>query len=286
MRTAGPATWILISSLLFATMSALVKSAAADISVPAMVLFRNLPSALGLLGFAVIRGLPISLAHWRLHAIRSALGVTGMGLSFYAIGQLPLATATTLEYTAPLFIMLGLFLFGGKRVSLPELVIMATGFAGVLLLLRPTLQADQSLPFLAGLATGGTAAAAYRMVWRLGRAGEPGWRIVLFYSVVAVVLALLALPLAPASNYTAKSVWTLIGIGLVGMGAQLTMTHAFRIGSTTLLATLQYTTVIFSASLGVFFWGDRPTLAGTVGLVLILLSGVYAVRDLSRQQAG
>ena len=267
-------------------MSALVKSASADISVPAIVLFRNLPSAVGLLVFALARGLPLSVAQWRLHAVRSALGVSGMALSFYAIGQLPLATATTLEYTAPLFIMLALFVFGGRRVSIAEVIIMVTGFAGVLLLLRPTLQADQSLPFLAGLATGATAAGAYRMVWRLGRAGEPGWRIVLFYSVVAVVLALLALPLAPASNYSVKSVWTLIGIGIVGLCAQLSMTHAFRIGSTTLLATLQYTTVIFSACLGLFFWGDRPTLAGSLGLALILLSGVFAVRDLNRGQVG
>jgi len=283
LNKVAPATWVLISSLLFATMSALIKTAAADISLVEIVFFRNLPSAIALCAFAHIRGLHIRNSHWRLHAWRSLVGIGGMVLSFFAIAHLPLATATTLEYTAPLFLMLSVFMLGHRKASSTEAAVVAIGFVGVLLLLQPTLKEDQFVPFLAGLTTGACAAVAYRTVWHLGRAGEPGWRIVLFYSSAATLVALCAIPFAGPSNYTLRSVLALAGIGVVGMGAQLAMTQAFRTGSTSLLATLQYSTVLFSAGYGILFWGDQLSLIGIAGLTLIMLSGMFAARTMSRR---
>lgn len=277
----SPAAWMLLSTALFATMSALVKMASADISIAALLVFRNLPSAIALLLFAKVCRLPIATPQGRLHAMRCLVGLSGMILGFYAIKHLPLATATTLEYTAPLFLVLAHVLLRRRLPRAMEFAAIAVGFAGVVLLLQPTLNADQTVPFLVGLASGGCAAMAYRCVFRLGQAGEPGWRIVLVYSIVGSLCGMLALPFAPSSNFTPVSMAALAGVGVLGLGGQLTMTQAFRTGATSMLATLQYTTVIFSVCYGVIFWGDKPTPMAISGLVLIVGSGMAAARSIA-----
>ena len=173
---------VLLSSLLFATMSLLVKLAAQDFSIVEIIFFRTMPGVLLLIIYARIRRLPVSTprqAHSR-RASRSRHGQHVSGL--YAVSRLSLATATSLDYTAPIFMMLYVIPTARHRPSLSSVVALLGGFGGVLLLLRPTLQAGESVPFFAGLAGGALAAVAYMQVWRLGQAGEPEWRSVLVYS--------------------------------------------------------------------------------------------------------
>lgn len=284
MRGVAPAAWILVSSLLFATMSALVKIAAEDVSLSEIIFFRNLPSVLVLFAYSRLRGYSVRTTCPGLHIRRSLIGITGMTLGFYAISRLPLATATTLDYTAPLFLLLAYVVVSPRLVRIGDGLTVMIGFIGVVLLLGPTVHANQLVPFLAGLGGGACAAMAYRMVWRLGRVREPGWRIVFYYALAATLASLASMPFAPVSTYNLQSVSALVGVGVVGLFAQLSMTHAFQLGSTSLLATLQYSTVIFAAVYGLAFWGDRLSLAGLAGLVLIVFSGVLAVRNLSNQQ--
>jgi len=181
--------------------------------------------------------------------------------------------------------VLWMMLFARRDLSVVGVAAMVIGFIGVLLLLQPTAQEGQSIPFLAGLATGMCAATAYRTLWRLGQAGEPGWRIVFYFAASAAFAALLAIPFAGPSNYTPQSMCALAGVGVIGMFSQLAMTQAFRVGSTTHLATLQYSTVLFSAAYGALFWGDRLSLAGSAGLVLIVMSGGAAMAKLNQQRS-
>lgn len=272
---------MLLSTLLFATMSALVKLAAQDVSIAEIVLFRSLPSMIALYAFAHLNGLRLRTPHWRLYAVRCLVGVAGMGCGYYAIRHLPLATAATLEYTAPLFLVAAHAVLRRRLAGSVELVAVAVGFAGVLMLLRPSLGEGQLPAFLAGLVGGGTAAIAYRSLRALGEAGEPGWRIVFIYAVTGVLVGLAALPFAGPSTYTPQSVVALASIGATGLAGQLAMTHAFRCGPTSLLATLQYATIAFSACYGALFWGEFPSLLGAAGLGLIVVSGIVAARGMA-----
>jgi S-adenosylmethionine uptake transporter len=185
----GPAFWILLASLLFATMSALVKVAATGVSLPEIVFFRTLPAAVGLYAFARARGLIITSRNWRLHALRTLAGVSSMFVGFYAVSKLPLATASTLEYTTPLFMLAYMVVLARSHLTAQKAFAMIGGFAGVLILLRPTLQAGQTPAFFAGLASGALAGLAYTQIRRLGEAGEPAWRIVLWNSCSGAIFA-------------------------------------------------------------------------------------------------
>jgi drug/metabolite transporter (DMT)-like permease len=270
--------WILFASLMFATMSALVKVAAAGVSLPEIVFFRTLPAAVGLFVLARIRGQSIASRNSKLLALRCCVGIAGTFVSFYAVSALPLATATTLEYTTPLFMLAYIVIVMRSRVTASMAFAMIGGFVGVVVLLRPTVQSGQTLAFAAGLASGILAGLAYTLLRRLGDAGESTSRIVLWYSISANVVAAALIPFSPPSRYEAETVVALVALGIVGLGAQVGLTRAFRSGPTTLLASLQYSTVAFAAIYGVMLFGDTLSFASLFGLSLIVLSGIVALR--------
>jgi S-adenosylmethionine uptake transporter len=278
LHNRAPAFWILVASLLFATMSALVKLAAVGVSLPEIVFFRTLPAAAGLLAFARMRDQSIVTRNWRLHAARSFVGLSSMFAGFYAVSKLPLATATTLEYTTPLFMLVYIVVLARHHFTPQIAFAMIGGFAGVVVLLRPTLETGQSLAFFAALGSAALAAVTYMLIRRLGNAGEPTWRIVLWYSLTGTIVAGAMVPFTPPAHYSAETILALAGLGVVGLGAQFAMTRAFSSGPTTLLASLQYSTVAFAALYGVLVWGDTLSATSGVGLSLIVLSGIVALR--------
>ena len=98
--------WMLVAGLLFAGMGVFVKLGTAHFSSAEMVFYRSLFGVLAVLAVVRVRGLSARTPHWRLHVWRSLAGFGGMMLLFHVIGILPLATATTLNYTSPLFMVL------------------------------------------------------------------------------------------------------------------------------------------------------------------------------------
>ncbi|MGB0129673.1 MAG: hypothetical protein WBP72_18675 [Rhodocyclaceae bacterium] len=68
----------------------------------------------------------------------------------------------------------------------------------------------------------------------------------------------------------------LLGVGVFGGMAQLAMTRAYRCGKTLVSASLAYTTVVFSALLGVFVWDEVPALLSWLGMAVVVVSGVAA----------
>lgn len=278
MHHRAPALWILLASLLFATMSALVKLAGTGVSLPEIVFFRTLPAAVALLALARWRGQSLRTRNWKLLALRCVSGVCGVFVSFYAVTRLPLATATTLEYTTPLFMLAYIVLFARQHLTGPMAFAMIGGFAGVAVLLRPTLEAGHTLAFAAALTSGALAAVTYVLIRRLAEAGEPAWRIVLWYSGWGAIVSAALIPFGPRSEYDATTLIALGAVGIVGLFAQLALTRAFSSGPTTLLASLQYSTVAFAAMYGVMFFGDTLSATRVFGLSLIVLCGIVALR--------
>src|SRR5690606_9634349 len=172
--------WMLLACAMFAVMGACIKVAADfGASLSQIVLFRGLPSVLLLLAWAVFTGRTLRPPSWKLHLWRNLSGITAMWLGFYALSNLPLPTAVSLNYTSPLFIT-GWMLasVSGQRDWLRSLAV-GLGFLGVVGVLRPSIGEEQFLAGLLGLGSGAFSAVAMLQVRQLGRVGEPEWRTVL-----------------------------------------------------------------------------------------------------------
>ncbi|WP_415808350.1 DMT family transporter [Bordetella muralis] len=281
------ALWMLVASAMFALMGSFVKMATEyGASLPQIVLFRGFPSVVLLLIWARAGRQSIVPTSWRLHVWRNVAGVASMWLGFFAISHLPLATATSLNYTAPLFIACWMLGWGGSQRDPVRILAVALGFAGVISILRPSINPDQWMAALFGLCAGATSAVAMMQIRLLGRVGEPEWRTVLFFSLAVCLSSALGLTLEGWGQVGWEGYASLVGIGVAGLFGQLTMTRAFGVGSALLTAALQYTTIIFAALLGMGFWGDQPDGLAWAGMGLIIAAGLLSVWRTMRMPAG
>ena len=260
------------ASFLFALMGVCVKLAAVQYSAGELVFYRSL---VGLVLMAVVmrwKGIAWRTPVPAMHFWRSASGTTALCMWFYAIAGLPLATAMTLNYMSSVWIALfligGAVLLGGQRGPDGRLVAaVLAGFVGVALVLRPTIDRDQLWHGVIGLGSGMWAAVAYLQGTALGRVGEPGSRVVLYFSVSGVVMgAVLAAVTGGAHPHSVRGVLLLLAIGLLATVAQWMMTLAYATGATLGIAALQYLGIAFSFAFGVWLFDDAITGMALAGM--------------------
>jgi S-adenosylmethionine uptake transporter len=270
------------ASLLFATMGVCVKLASAHYGAGEIVLYRSLVGAVFIAGLSHWRGGSLRTTIPAMHFWRSLTGVISLALWFYAIGKLPLATAVTLNYMSSvwmaLFLIGGAVMLGSARVDPRLVATVLAGFAGVALVLQPTLERDQFQCALAGLTSGLTSAMAYLQVTALGRAGEPEYRVVFYFSVGGVLMGSLLTLMSGAHAHTLQGAALLLAIGVLATTAQMMMTRAYAIGRALTNASLQYMGIAFAFVFGVLVFDDPVTGLALAGMVQIVGAGLVATR--------
>jgi drug/metabolite transporter (DMT)-like permease len=276
------------SSLAFAAMGVCVKIASAQYSAGEMVFYRSLVGAVVMALLARARGNSLASPVPSMHFWRSASGVFSLLLWFHALTGLPLATAMTLNYMSAvgmaLFRIGGAALVGSGRVDGRLVAAVLMGFAGVALVLRPTVDQQQLWHGLTGLLSGMLAATAYLQVTALGKAGEPEERIVFYFSIGGLVVGAAWMLLLGANAHTPRGLALLLAIGALATLGQTLMTRAYRIGATLANASLQYLGIVFSFGFGVLLFNDAVTASALAGIALIVGAGLYATLLRSRQQ--
>jgi drug/metabolite transporter (DMT)-like permease len=155
---------------------------------------------------------------------------------------------------------------------------LAVGFAGVVLLLRPTLAHDQLLPGLLGLTSGLLAGVALLNVRQLGRLGEPASRIVFYFNLIATLASGLWMLFSPLHALILCNLPLLLAIGACATLAQLSMTRAYRFGQTLTVSSQSYSTIAFASLFGMLLWHEELPLAGWLGMLLIVASGVLSLK--------
>ena len=267
--------WMLVASFLFACMGVCVKYAAVTHSAVEITFYRSFISLILMYGLVRLRGVSLVTPHWRWQISRGAVGFSALFAYFYAITLLPLATAVTLNYTSAIFLAIYLAL-AGMRMRMGILGALAVGLIGVVLLLKPTLHADQLIGGLVGLGSGVLAGMAYFSVRELGARGEPETRTVFYFSLVSSVCAGIWLLFSELHTVDLNSGLLLLGVASFATVAQLAMTRAYTRGRTMMSAALAYSTVIFSSLFGALFWGEVLDASAWLAIGLIILSGIAA----------
>ncbi len=285
------ALWMLLAAFFFATMAVCVKFASAHFNSAELVFYRGLLGMLFMWLLARSQHVALATRYPGMHAWRSLVGVTSLAAWFYAIGKLPLATAMTLNYMSSVWI--AAFLVGGALLAWnplrsdskpltqgPLVVTVLAGFVGVVMLLRPTLNPDQMFAGLIGLLSGLGAAFAYMQVMALGKLGEPEARTVFYFAVGSAVAGGLGMVVAgtspaPTADHWQHWLW-LIPLGLLASLGQLCMTRAYSHGATLVVASLQYSGIVFGSLYSVLLFDDDIPLIGWAGMALIVASGVGA----------
>lgn len=269
--------WMLAAGLAFALMGVFVKLAADHHTAAELVFWRSLAQVA--VAWAMLRhaGLPVRTTRLGMHVHRGVAGFVSLFTFFYALTELPIATAMTLNYASPVFLAILLAVLARERPGWPLVATVLLGFAGVGLLLRPTVDDARLWPGLVGLASAAVSAVAYWNVRELVRAQEPEARVVFYFGVFALLGSLVWMAPQPWHAPTRESAPWLLGVGAFGAFGQLAMTRAYGHGSTLVTAALSYSGIVFASVIGIAVFGDRLPLVAWLGIALIVAAGIAAV---------
>ncbi len=277
------ALWMVLASFLFASMGVCVKLASSNFNAFELVLYRGLVGMVFMALIVQARGSSLRTRFPGMQAWRSLIGVISLIAWFYAIAYLPLATAVTLNYMSSIWV--AAFLIGGAllysrgpmqpRQGLLMLTVL-TGFGGVVMILRPTLEQNQLFAGLIGLMSGLLAALAYIQVTALGRVGEPEERTVFYFALGSALGGGIGVMFTGLSEWNWEAAVWLLPIGVLASIAQWCMTRAYSQGPTLVAANLQYSGIVFAALYSLLLFGDQIPLLGWLGMVVIVVSGVVA----------
>ena len=275
---------MVLGAFFFAAMGVGIKFASAHFHSLEIVAYRGLFGVLFIVGLTRARGVSLRTRVPMMHLWRSVVGVTALVSWFYAISQLPLPTAMTLNYTSSIWVatfLLGAGLLLQRKAQplqhqAPLFLTVLVGFVGVALVLRPTFTEEQLLGGLTGLMSGLFSAFAYLQVAALSRAGEPESRTVFYFSLGATLVGLVGMALFGASPWDGLHALWLLPVGLFAVLGQLCMTRAYASGATLVVANLQYFGIAFAGLMGVLIFEDVLPWYGWAGMALIVASGVAA----------
>jgi S-adenosylmethionine uptake transporter len=266
MNSSRQPLWMLVAALMFALLGVCVKFAAAHYHAMELVGYRGIVSMA--ITFAWARAVGVSLRTQRvgMHAWRGVIGAISLLAWFYALAHLPLATAMTLNYMSSIWV--AAFLIGGALIygrADKQGLLFATvlaGFGGVVMVLRPAIEANQLWAGLIGMMSGITAA--------------PEARVVFYFAAASAVFGFGASLFTGFSSLASWHALWILPIGLLASLGQICMTRAYASGATMLVANLQYSGIVFAALLGVIVFGDKLPLIAWIGMAVIIASGIAA----------
>jgi len=288
----------LISALLFAAMSALVRQLGDVAPVGQMVFFRSAFAILPVVLVYAIRG-ELSTAVRTSRPLgqlgRGLLSVGGMFSNFSALTRLPLADATAISFASPLITVALAAIILKERVRIYRWSAVLIGFAGVIVMLIPHLDIGRYA------AIGGAAAAAgsmFAVISAFCNAGtviqtrrltqsETTSSIVFYFSLVCAIAGALTLPFAWHSP-TARELAALIALGILGGFAHILLTESYRYATASLVAPFDYTSMLWALLLGYWLFGELPDTLVYVGASIVAAAGLFVIwreRQLGLQRA-
>ena len=278
------ALYMVASALLFASMAASVRVASRELPNAPIVFFRHFIMLVFLLPWLWREGRhALDTDDFRGHLVRGLAGVSAVACYFYAVARLRLADAVLLNQSMPLFIPLVERAWLGERIPRRLWGVLALGFAGLLLILRPGTGVFEPAA-LVGLASAVFASISQVGIRRLTRT-EPVTRIVFYFGLVGSVVAL------PPAAWWWKSpsagTWAvLLLMGVFATVGQLTLTRAYLHAPAASVGPFLYAGPVFAGLLDWLIWDRLPDALFVVGAAVVVAAATLALRLRATPGAG
>jgi len=267
------AAWMILAACLLGALSALVRFIAADLHPFEIAFFRNFAQFALMLPWVAMAGLgAMRTGRVWAHVRRSGFGIVAMLVWFSVLPMMPIAEATAISFSAPLFTTAGAALFLGEQVGPRRWAATAAGFLGVLLIIRPGF-AEVGLAQIMALLAAVLIAGAMLSNKSLAKTESPNAMVVwmgLFMSLFSIGPALTVWHWPTGDTW-----WWLLALGFVATAAHLAINRAFANGDASFIAPFGFAQLPFVAVLGFMAYGEVPDVWTWAGALVIFTSGAY-----------
>ncbi|MEW4466407.1 DMT family transporter [Parasphingorhabdus sp. JC815] len=208
-----------------------------------------------------------------LHILRSILGIFAMGLNFWAMTLLPLADATTISFTVPIFATLFAALVLREHVGIRRWSAILIGFIGVLVVVQPG--GDLIPAFGATVALGGAlvTASVTLVIRMLGRTETSA--VTIFWFSVYTLPALAVCVYIYGGGHEWQTWGYLLGVGIFGAIGQLTITQSLRLAPVSTVMPMDYSALVWASIIGIVVFNQWPGLSIMFGAPIIIASGLF-----------
>jgi len=269
-----------VSVLCLASMAACVKYLGGLVPPGQIVFFRGVLSVLAIALFAWHRG-ELSLLRalsWRAHAYRSLAGSMSMFCWFIALTLIPLAQMTAISFTIPLFLTVLAMVVLRESITWHRWIALAIGFTGVVVIVGPDLvDGSGSAPGVAIAMLAAVLAAFALMFLRRMSGHEHALTITFYFFLTSCVLALLSLVFEPWPVPSPRQ-WLVLGMtGGFGLLGQLTMSYCYRYAEASLVAPVDYLSLLLAVAIGFYLFDEIPHLSTWLGAPLVIAAGAIIV---------
>jgi len=269
----------LLSGAAFSAMLLLVKiSGTSGVPLPEIMFWRQCLPAASLAAWLGLTGRMHLVRTQRpgLHARRSLIGTSNMFLTLGAVQLMPLAEATVLSFTAPVFAVILAVVMLGERVGRWRLGALVLGLAGVVVIAGPDHGLISPLALAVGLgAAFGVALVSIQVRQMAGT--EAPITVVFWFSLIGTVL-LFPLLLIYGTSHSPAQWGTLAGVGICGLAGQLLMTGSLRFASVSSVIVMDYAQLVWATLWGWLVFDQLPPAMTWVGGPLIIAAGMIIAR--------
>jgi drug/metabolite transporter (DMT)-like permease len=282
---ADGAFFMVAGAFFFSLMGLLVKTVGERIPIQEIVLVRAVFTFS--LSYLALRQLGVPAwgqkSQRLLLVARGIVGFIALSGFYYSVVHMPLANATVVQYTNPIFAALFAVPVLRERITARDLLALLVSIFGVLLIAQPSFlikgfEFDPNvLPVAIGLAGALGSGAAYVLVRKLSKSGEHPMVIVFYFALVSVVCSI------PTSMtniiWPAPLDWTiLIGVGITTQLGQVSITRGLSRLKAARASAIGYLQIVFATIWGAIFFSQVPELATVIGAALIVGSNLVAAK--------
>ena len=288
----------LVSVLLFAVMSALVRHVGETIPLGQVVFFRSAFAIIpvmviyawrGELGAALRTGRPLG------HVTRGLIAVVSMFLNFAALARLPLVDATAISFAAPFITVALAALVLKEPVRAYRWSAVMVGFGGVLVMLWPYLNVGALVSAGSTASTIGAACAITAAFTNAGATiqtrrltdSETTASIVFYFSLICTLAGLASLPFAWHAP-SVRELTALVSIGVIGGLSHIFLTESYRYAPASVVAPFDYMALLWAFFFGYVLFGEIPGGYVYAGAAVVAGSGLFVIwreRELAAQRA-
>jgi len=267
------ALWLVAGGFIFTSTSAMIRLLSTQIESVQTAFFRAVISVILLLPMiAAGRVRPWESKRIAGHFWRTLMGTISMVLGFYAVSLLPLADATAIAFSQPLFSVLVAALIAGEKVRWRRWSATIVGFVGVLIMVRPG-EGSLQLGALVALANAASVAVSILLVKRLSGTETP---LMILTQFALFSTLFLAPPALWVWRWPDLWGWVLaVGVALSATVGQYFWVQAFKAGEMSAVAPFEYLRLPFAVFVGWLIWSELPVLWTYVGAAVVIASALY-----------
>lgn len=274
---------MIIAALNYALVAAIVKTLH-GMPVFEMIFFRNILGAIFIIIIMRRRKIPMKGVN-RIGLVgRAIAGFVSVVFYYVAIAKTPIGETVTLSNTYPFLVLILSAIFLKEKIKKCHIIALILSFGGALLIIRPGFSAFSG-DYIYAILCSVFLAITYTILKHV-RETDSAEMPVLYYSVIATVLCIPFMIFGDFVMPQGRQLLLLIGLGLVGTIYQWFLSTAYQYAPAGEISIYSYSSIIFSALIGMAFWQEYPTITAVIGMLAIIYGAFIILKKEGRTDAG